>query len=90
MAAHPGAVATGFLDGTTARTSDAADSPEKIATRTLDDFAKGRHASYPGSWFYRVQTWLGRVLMRRRTAVLGALVNRKLGLDRVNDAETVR
>ncbi|MFD4640175.1 SDR family NAD(P)-dependent oxidoreductase [Lentzea sp. NPDC058436] len=90
MAAHPGAVATGFLDGTTAKISHAADSPATIAARTLDDFARGRHASYPGSWFYRVQTWAGRVLPRRRAAALGAVLNRKLGFDHVSDVEPAR
>jgi short-subunit dehydrogenase len=90
MAAHPGAVATGFLDGTTAKISASADSPERIAARTLDDFGKGRHASYPGSWFYRVQPWASRFLTRRRVAALGALLNRKLGFDHVSDVEPVR
>ncbi|GHH30801.1 SDR family NAD(P)-dependent oxidoreductase [Lentzea cavernae] len=90
MAAHPGAIATGFFDGTTAKMAGSADSPEVIAAQTLDDFTKGRHASYPGRWVNRVQTWAARSLPRRRVAVLGAWFNRKMGFGHVSDVEPVR
>ncbi|ANZ41549.1 dehydrogenase [Lentzea guizhouensis] len=90
MAAHPGAVATGFFDGTTAKITSLADSPERIARRTLDDFERGRHASYPGRWANRAQTWAARLLPRRQVAALGAWFNRKLGFEHVSDVETAR
>lgn len=90
MAAHPGAVATGFFDGTTVTMTSFADSPEVVAARTLDDFEKGRHTSYPGRWVNRAQTWVARPLPRRRVAALTAWFNRKLGFDHVADAEPAR
>lgn len=86
MAAHPGAIATGFFDGTTATIDPrAADTPERIATRTLDDFAKGKHVSYPGRSFNRVITWVSRPLPRRTVTSLTGALNRKLGFDHVSD-----
>ncbi|MGH9059863.1 MAG: SDR family NAD(P)-dependent oxidoreductase [Acidimicrobiales bacterium] len=86
MAAHPGPVATGFFDGTTAtmdpRTTD---SPEVVATETLDDFAKGRHASYPGRSGNRRKTWGARFLPRRRVAAITGRITRKAGFDKVSD-----
>jgi len=90
MAAHPGAVATGFFDGTTATITGPADSPERIARQVLDDFERGRHASYPGRWVNRGQTWAARLLPRRQVAALGAWFNRKLGFDHVSDVEPAR
>lgn len=82
MAAHPGPTATGFFDGTTA-TMDArvTDSPESVAARTLDDFARGRTASYPGRTVHRLTTLVARVLPRRAVTRLVATFNHKLGYD---------
>jgi short-subunit dehydrogenase len=89
MAVHPGAISTGFFEGTTATiNARAADTPERIAARTLDDFARGRHVSYPGRPFNRAGTWAPRLLPRRSvTALVGAL-NRRNGFSHVSDVET--
>jgi short-subunit dehydrogenase len=86
MTVHPGAIATGFFDGTTA-TIDlrVADTPERIATRTLDDFVRGRRVSFPGRSFNRVGVWAAELLPRRTTAALIGALNRKRGLDHVTD-----
>ncbi len=89
MAAHPGPINTGFFDGTTAKMQAGADTPEWIAARTLDDYAKRRPASYPGRLQYRVVTLLGRLLPRVTTARLTGTVNRRLGYDKVVDAPGV-
>ncbi|MGW0909428.1 SDR family NAD(P)-dependent oxidoreductase [Streptomyces sp. NPDC002853] len=89
MAAHPGATDTGFFDGTTATMHPkAADSPEGVAARTLNDFARGRSVSYPGRGFgSRPTTWVPRLLPRGAvTRVTGGL-NRKLGFDDVRDVD---
>ncbi|MGI5500720.1 SDR family NAD(P)-dependent oxidoreductase [Lentzea sp. CA-135723] len=86
MAAHPGATDTGFFDGTTATMDPrATDSPESVAIRTLDDFARGRAASYPGRPANRLATLVARVLPRRAVTGAVAALNRKLGLDLVKD-----
>ncbi|MET1074421.1 MAG: SDR family oxidoreductase [Umezawaea sp.] len=88
MAAHPGGISTGFFDGTTATIDPRfADTPERIAVRTLDDFARGRHASYPGRAATRVATVVPRLLPRRTTASLVGRLNRWLGFDRVSDVD---
>ncbi|MGV9797244.1 SDR family NAD(P)-dependent oxidoreductase [Mycobacterium sp. NPDC003449] len=86
MASHPGAIDTGFFDRTTATIQSGADTPERIATRTLDDYAKRRSASYPGHPRIRVVSWLPRVLPRATTARLAGAVNRKQRYDEVVDA----
>lgn len=87
MAAHPGAVATGFFDGTTA-TGDprVADTPEYIAARTLDHYARRRPVSYPGRPLNRWVTWLARLLPRTTVARVAGMVNRRLGFHEVVDA----
>ncbi|BBY64032.1 SDR family NAD(P)-dependent oxidoreductase [Mycolicibacterium helvum] len=85
MACHPGPIDTGFFDGTTATMQPNADAPQRIAARTLDDFAKGRVASYPGGRQYRAVTWLGRVLPRVATARFTGTVNRRQHFDEVVD-----
>ncbi|HWU57596.1 MAG TPA: SDR family oxidoreductase [Microbacteriaceae bacterium] len=86
MVAHPGATATGFFDGTSAvMEPKAADSPESVATRTLDDFARGKTASYPGRWSTRVTTWAARVLPRTTIARLTGRLNRVNGFHDVVD-----
>jgi hypothetical protein len=62
-----------------------ADTPERIASRTLDDYAKRRPTSYPGRPRYRVITWLGRVLPRVGAARIAGTVNRRLRYDEVVD-----
>ena len=86
MAAHPGAIATGFFDGTTA-TIDArvADSPESVAARTLDDYTRRRAASYPGRAVTRAITWPARFLSRTAVTRLTGALNRRLGFPEVVD-----
>jgi short-subunit dehydrogenase len=80
MAAHPGATATGFFDGTTATMDPrVTDSPERIARRTLDDFARGRLNSYPGRPLNRAQTLAARLLPRATVVRATGAVNRHLG-----------
>ncbi|GAB7045784.1 SDR family NAD(P)-dependent oxidoreductase [Catenuloplanes indicus] len=80
MAAHPGAVATGFFDGTTAVMDPrVTDSPDRIAAKTLDDFARGRLNSYPGRPLHRVQTIAARLLPRATTVRATGALNRRLG-----------
>lgn len=86
MAAHPGQTATGFFDGTTAEmNARLADSPESVAARTLDDFARGRVASYPGRTANRLITLVARVLPRRTVARVAAGLSRKLGYHVADD-----
>ncbi|MFE3827608.1 SDR family NAD(P)-dependent oxidoreductase [Streptomyces sp. NPDC059092] len=86
MAAHPGATDTGFFDRTTAvmdpRVTDA---PEAVAAKTLDDFARGRAASYPGRALHRASTWAARLLPRTTVTGLVARVNRTAGFHDVQD-----
>lgn len=77
MAAHPGAIATGFFDGTTAEiNATAADAPETVAARSLDDYARRRPVSYPGWFLNRMMTWPARVLPRTAVARLAGAFNR--------------
>lgn len=86
MAAHPGAIATGFFDGTTATIDPrAADTPDAVAARTLDDYARRRAASYPGRSVNRAMTWASRVLPRALVARLAGGFNRRLRLHEVVD-----
>ncbi|MEQ3552955.1 SDR family oxidoreductase [Pseudonocardia nematodicida] len=87
MAAHPGATATGFFDRTS-HTMDAAaaDPADRVAARTLDDFARGRPASYPGRPAFRAMTWLPRLVSRRLAARLAGGFNRRSGVDRATNA----
>ena len=86
MAAHPGPVGTGFFDGTTAKMDPrTTDTPEAVAAGTLDDFASGKHASYPGRASNRRKTWGARFLPRRRVAAITGRITRKAGFDRVSD-----
>ncbi|AGZ40892.1 SDR family NAD(P)-dependent oxidoreductase [Actinoplanes friuliensis] len=86
MAAHPGAVATGFFDGTTATIDpSAADTPATVASQTLDDYARRRAASYPGRGVNRLMTWAARLLPRRTVARVAASFNRRLRLHEVVD-----
>lgn len=85
MASHPGPIDTGFFDGITATMQAGADTPERIAARTLDDYTKGRPASYPGEFRYRVVTWAARLLPRVAVARLTGTVNRRLRFDEVVD-----
>ncbi|MFJ3406491.1 SDR family NAD(P)-dependent oxidoreductase [Promicromonospora sp. NPDC090134] len=82
MAAHPGGTDTAFFEGTT-HTMDRrfVDSPDDVARRTLDDFARGRSASYPGQRLNQVASWLPRILPRTATTRITGKLNRTLGLD---------
>ncbi|MGW9349553.1 SDR family NAD(P)-dependent oxidoreductase [Nocardiopsis flavescens] len=86
MAAHPGAIATGFFDGTTARINEtAADAPETVAVRTLNDYARRRTASYPGWFLNRVMTWPARLLPRASVMRLARTFNRWQRFHEVSD-----
>ncbi|WP_030905829.1 SDR family NAD(P)-dependent oxidoreductase [Streptomyces sp. NRRL F-5126] len=86
MAAHPGAIATGFFDGTTATIHPrAADKPATVAARTLDDYARRRPVSYPGRPVNRALTWPGRLLPRTVTARVAGSLNRRLRLHETVD-----
>ena len=78
MAAHPGAIATGFFDGTSATMDPRADAPAAVAAKTLDDFSRRAAASYPGRAANRASTWPSRVLPRTVVArVAGGLTRRQ-------------
>ncbi|AOS64541.1 SDR family NAD(P)-dependent oxidoreductase [Actinoalloteichus hymeniacidonis] len=85
MAAHPGAIATGFFDGTSAEIRSGADKPATIAARTLDDYTRRRAASYPGALLNRITTWPARLLPRTAVARITGKLNRTLRLDKVVD-----
>lgn len=85
MAAHPGPIDTGFFDRISATMQTGADTPERVAARTLDDYAKRRPASYPGQPRYRAITWIGRVLPRVAAARATGTINRRLRYDEVVD-----
>ncbi|WP_199443743.1 SDR family NAD(P)-dependent oxidoreductase [Umezawaea beigongshangensis] len=86
MAAHPGAVATGFFDGTSATIDPRfADAPDAVAARTLDDYARRRAVSYPGRAVTRAMTWPARLLPRAAVPRLAGWVNRRLRLHEVVD-----
>ncbi|WFE27814.1 SDR family NAD(P)-dependent oxidoreductase [Solwaraspora sp. WMMD791] len=84
VAAHPGATATSFFDGTTAQGALAGAIPARqVAARILDDLARGRTVSYPGRAADRPSTWAARVLPRGAVTRLTGRLNRSLGLDSV-------
>ena len=85
MAAHPGAIATGFFDGTSATMDARADAPAVVAARTLDDFTRRRAASYPGRAVTRAMTWPARVLPRTMVARVAGGFNRRQRLHEVVD-----
>ena len=86
MAVNPGAIATGFFDGTTAEIDTAAaDRPETIAARSLDDYARRRTVSYPGWFPNRMMTWPARLLPRRTVVRLAGAFNRWQRLHRATD-----
>lgn len=83
MGAHPGATDTGFFDHTTAVMDPrVTDRPEVVAAQTLDDFARGKAASYPGRRLHRVSSWAPRFLPRTAVTRTVAAMNRKLGTTR--------
>lgn len=86
MAAHPGAIATGFFDGTTATIDPrATDTPEYVAARTLDDYTRRRSVSYPGRALTRALTWVARPLPRTAVVRVAGMLNRRLRLHEVVD-----
>ncbi|MBP2335679.1 short-subunit dehydrogenase [Saccharothrix coeruleofusca] len=86
MVAHPGATATNFFDGTSAEiAAGLADSAEDVAEDVLDDYARGRTASYPGRAVNRVGTFVARALPRRTVTRLTGALNRKLGFHLAQD-----
>lgn len=88
MAAHPGATDTGFFDRTTASMDPRfTDTPASVATRTFDDFSRGRSVSFPGRTVNRVGTWAPRLLPRAAVARITGGLNRKLGFDDVDDLD---
>ncbi|GAA3124028.1 hypothetical protein GCM10020001_050980 [Nonomuraea salmonea] len=85
MAAHPGAIATGFFDGTSATIDPRADTPAAVAARTLDDYARRRPVSYPGSPVNRMMTWPARLLPRTAVARIAGAFNRRQHLHETVD-----
>ncbi|MFG2721745.1 SDR family NAD(P)-dependent oxidoreductase [Streptomyces sp. NPDC048416] len=86
MAAHPGALDTGFFDGTTASMDPkTTDTPADVAASTLDDCARGRSISFPGRASNRAGTWASRLLPRTTIARITGNLNRKAGFDAVRD-----
>lgn len=86
MAAHPGAIATGFFDGTSATIDPAADTPETVAAQTLDDYARRRAVSYPGRGLNRAMTWPARLLPRTVVTRVTGAFNRRQRLHQTVDA----
>ena len=83
MIASPGPTATEFFaEAEHAPDMQKADPAETVARDILDDFARGRAASYPGRRANRAQTWASRFFPRTRIARLTAGMNRKNGFDR--------
>ncbi|MCX2729797.1 SDR family oxidoreductase [Saccharopolyspora sp. NFXS83] len=87
MAAHPGPVQTGFFDATTAEVPPDADSPESVAAKTLDDFARGRTNSYPGRASRRLGTLPARFLPRRAVVRLAGGFTRRAGFAEARNSE---
>ncbi|MEV4567451.1 SDR family oxidoreductase [Nonomuraea sp. NPDC049419] len=85
MAAHPGAIATGFFDGTSATIDPRADTPATVAARTLDDYARRRPVSYPGRPVNRMLTWPARLLPRTAVARIAGAFNRRQHLHETVD-----
>ncbi|WP_311771302.1 SDR family NAD(P)-dependent oxidoreductase [Actinophytocola algeriensis] len=85
MTAHPGAIATGFFDGTSATIDPAADTAATVAARTLDDYARRRAVSYPGRRVHRALTWPARLLPRTVVTRVAGAFNRRHGLHEVVD-----
>lgn len=85
MAAHPGAVATGFFDGTSATIDPRADTPATVAASTLDDYARRRAVSYPGRAVNRAMTWPARLLPRTVVARITGEFNRRQHLHETVD-----
>ncbi|MER5440630.1 SDR family oxidoreductase [Streptomyces sp. NPDC002790] len=85
MAVHPGPVETGFFDGTTATLNARSVSPDRIAARSLDDFARGRTISFPGEVSDRAIAFVSRLLSRKRVARLTGNFNRRFGHHKVAD-----
>lgn len=85
MVAHPGSMSTNFYDGTSTRRDPRADSPDAVATQTLDDYARVRTASYPGRPMNRVLTWVARFLPRSSVARATADLGRRQKMHEVTD-----
>lgn len=85
MAAHPGPVATGFFDSTTAAIDAKAVTPDHIAGNILEDYARGRALSFPGRSSDKATTFVSRILPRSAVARIAGRVNRKNGYDHVGD-----
>ncbi|GAA1208362.1 hypothetical protein GCM10009608_50570 [Pseudonocardia alaniniphila] len=67
LTARTGINTSPYPDGTSATIDPAADAPEVVASRTLDDYARRRAASYPGRFVTRVMTWPARLCRTRRS-----------------------
>lgn len=85
MIAHPGSMATSFYDGTSTRVDPRASTPDAVAIQVLDDYARGRSASYPGPPMNRALTWVSRFLPRPLAARLAGDINRRQGMHEVVD-----
>ncbi|MCP2265528.1 SDR family NAD(P)-dependent oxidoreductase [Promicromonospora thailandica] len=90
MAAHPGPVRTGFFDDTTATMNPRAVSPQRIATNTLNDFARARPMSFPGGLTDRALATVSRFLPRSTVARLSGEYNRRAGHDQARVVQPSR
>ncbi|GLY97255.1 SDR family NAD(P)-dependent oxidoreductase [Actinoplanes sp. NBRC 103695] len=87
MGAHVPDMQTSFGEGSTAPIAAWAEKPELIAAQTLDDYARGRAASYPGRAVNRALTWPSRLVPRTTSARLSASFARKRGLNQVTESD---
>ncbi|MFE5112040.1 SDR family NAD(P)-dependent oxidoreductase [Streptomyces sp. NPDC056663] len=85
MGAHPGPVATGFFEGTTAAVTAKAVTPTRIAANILDDFARGRSASFPGQLSDRANVFASRILPRTTVSRIVGNLNRRNGYNHATD-----
>lgn len=88
MGVHPGPVETGFFDTTTATLSPKAVPPERIAAKSLEDFARGCQISFPGGLSDRGIAFASRFISRKRLVRLTGDFNRRAGHDRVDDLDS--
>lgn len=83
MVANPGATATDFFEQSpTTLKVEKMDSAQSVASRTLNDFVKGKVVSYPGNPSTRAVTWLSRILTRGMASNLAGRIFKDMGFDR--------
>jgi short-subunit dehydrogenase len=78
MIANPGSMSTSFYDGTKTPIDPRAESPAEVAEAILNDFDRGKSASYPGRWSNRASTWMSRFLPRTQvTKTVGSYTRQR-------------